>query len=46
MLVYSNQHDNAKRYKNRRYYLPKGVMKDYNVIIMERTLITNQSITI
>ena len=23
-LIYSNQDDNAKRYKDRRYYLPKG----------------------
>ena len=25
--------NNAKRYKARRYYLPKGVIKNYNVII-------------
>ena len=33
ILVYSNVGDNAKRYKYRRYYLPKGVIKNYKVII-------------
>ena len=33
VLVYSNQDDNAKRYKARWYYLWKGVIKNYNVII-------------
>ena len=33
VLVYSNQDDNAKTYKARRYYLLKGVIKNYNVII-------------
>ena len=33
VLVYANVDDNAKRYKARRYYLPKGVIKNYNVII-------------
>ena len=33
VLVYSNVDDNAKRYKAWRYYLPKGVIKNYNVII-------------
>ena len=32
-MVYSNQDCNGKRYKFRRYYLPKGVFKNYNVII-------------
>ena len=33
MLVYSNQDDNPKRYKFWRSYLPKGIIKNYNVII-------------
>ena len=33
VLVYSNQDDNAKTYKAQMYYLPKGVIKNYNVII-------------
>ena len=36
MLVYSNQDDNAKRFKSLRYYLPKGIIKNYNVIINEK----------
>ena len=32
-LVYSNQDANSKRFKTRRYYLPKGIIKNYNVII-------------
>ena len=38
VLVYSNQDGNAKMYKARRYYLPKGVIKNYNVIIHEKKL--------
>ena len=34
--TYTNQDDNAKRYKGSRYYLPKGVIKNYNVIIIEK----------
>ena len=33
VLVYSNQDVNAKRFKTRRYYLPKGIIDNYNVII-------------
>ena len=33
LLVYSNENDNAKRYKTRKYYLLKGIVKNYNVII-------------
>ena len=33
VLVYSNQDDNSKRFKARRYYLPKGIIDNYNVII-------------
>ena len=31
VLVYSN--DDSKRFKAKRYYLPKGIIKNYNVII-------------
>ena len=34
VLVYSNQ-DDAKRFKTKRYYLPKGITKNHNVIINE-----------
>ena len=33
VLVYSNQDANSKRFKTRRYYLPKGKIDNYNVII-------------
>ena len=33
VLVYTNEYDNAKRFKTRRYYLPKGIIKNCNVII-------------
>ena len=32
-LVYTNHGDNAKRFKARKYYLPKGIVKSYYVII-------------
>ena len=33
VLVGSNKGNNTKRFKTRRYYLPKGIIKNYNVII-------------
>ena len=33
MLVYSNSDNDVKRFKAQRYYLPKGIIKNYNVII-------------
>ena len=33
ILVYSNQDNNSKRYKAKRYYLPKKIIDNYNVII-------------
>ena len=36
VLTYTNQDGNAKRYKGSRYYLPKGIIKNYNVIIIEK----------
>ena len=33
VLIYSNQGGNAKRFKARRYCLPKGTIKNFNVII-------------
>ena len=33
LLVYSNENYNAKRFKTRKYYLLKGIVKNYNVII-------------
>ena len=33
ILVYTNQDVNAKRFQTRRYYLTKGIIDNYNVII-------------
>ena len=32
-LVYANEGDNAKRFNAQKYYLPKGIVKNHNVII-------------
>ena len=37
VLVYSNQDDDAKRFKTQRYYLPKGVIMNNKVIINGKT---------
>ena len=33
VLVYWNEDADSKRFKDKRYYLPKGIIKNYNVII-------------
>ena len=33
VFVYSNQDDNAERFKTRRYYFPKCILKVYNITI-------------
>ena len=33
VLFYSNEHTASIRFKTQRYYLPKGLVKTYNVII-------------
>ena len=33
VLAYSNKDDNSKRFQTKRFYLPKGIIKNYNVII-------------
>ena len=33
VLIYSDQDNNSKRCKTKRYYLPNGAIKSYNVII-------------
>ena len=32
-MIYTNQDDNAIRFKAQRYYLQKGIIKNYNAII-------------
>ena len=38
LLVYSNQDANSKRFKTRRYYFPKNIVKNCNVIINGKSL--------
>ena len=33
VLVYSNEDASSKRFKAKRYHLPKGIINNYNVII-------------
>ena len=37
VLVYSNEDSNSKRFKSRRYYLPKGIIDHGNVINNRKT---------
>ena len=34
VLVYPNRNDDVKIFKAKRYYLPKGIIKNYNVVII------------
>ena len=45
-LICWNMGDSAQRYKVRWYYLPKGIIKNYNAIINEKTFMTNPFILI
>ena len=45
VLVYLNEVSNSKRCKAQRYYLPKGIIKNHNIIINEKkTSLTKPSI--
>ena len=44
VLVYSNQDAASKRFKAKRYYLPKEIMDDYNLIINEKSLYQGHSV--
>ena len=39
VLVYANEAKNAERFKARKYYLEKGIIKNYNVIINRKKLL-------
>ena len=39
VLVYPNRNDNVKRFNARKHYLPKGVIKSYNVIMNGKKLL-------
>ena len=44
--VYTNHPDNAKKFNAQKYYLPKGIIKNYNVIINRNFFMTNPLILI
>ena len=46
VLVYINQGNNAKRFNVQKFHLPKGIIKNYNVIINRKNFITKQLIQI
>ena len=46
VLVYTNEANNAKRFNRRKYYVPKDIIKNYNVIINGKSFIINQLIQI
>ena len=44
--VYLNRNNDVERFKTRRYYLSKGIIVNYNVIINGKTFMTKQLIEI
>ena len=46
VLAYSNEDGDSKRFKTQRYYLPKGIIKSYNVITNGKTFMIKQLIQI
>ena len=44
--IYSNQDFSSKRFKTRRYYLPKGIIDNYNITINGKTFMTKQLVQI
>ena len=35
LLIYLNRDNDVKQFKAQRYYLPKDIIKNYNIIIIE-----------
>ena len=46
VLVYSSQDADSKRFKAKRYYLPKGIIKNYKSSLMEKMFMTSPLILI
>ena len=44
VLVHLNRINDVRQFKNRRYYLPKGIIVNYKVILNEKTFMTKQLI--
>ena len=38
VLVYSNQDANSKRFKAKRFYFPKGIVDNHDIIITGKTI--------
>ena len=45
-LIYLNGNNDVKRYNAQKYYLTKGIIKTYNIIINGKTFVTKQLIQI
>ena len=45
-LIYLNGNNDVKRFNAQKYYLPKGIIKTYNIIINGKTFVTKQLIQI
>ena len=45
VFIYSNHDDNTKKYKAQRYYLPKGIINNYNMIINRKNFYNQTFIT-
>ena len=43
VLVYSNEDADSRRFKAKRCFLPKGIIKNYNVVINGKTFMIKQS---
>lgn len=41
-MIYSNKDDHVKRIKAQGYYLPKGIFRNYNVIINRKNVFDQQ----
>ena len=46
VLVYPNQNDESNRFFAQKYYLSKGIIKNYNVSLIEKSFMTKQLIQI
>ena len=46
ILVYLTRNIDVKQFKTRRFYLPKGIIVKYNVIINRKAFMTKQLIQI
>ena len=43
-FIYTNEDRSSIRFKSKRYYLPKGIIKNYNVIINGKKLLLSTNL--